>query len=137
MTTDIVIDTLDTLIDLLRANGAQVLPAQRLEAERIVRAAWGGDRVYIAKLGESGQRQISERDAAIARDFRRGAAVELLCRRYALSRRRVQQILALDRDAAPAAPGAAGEAACLTRCAEPADTAARRQGPARKARAAA
>lgn len=107
MPNDIVIDALDTLIDILRRGGASVMPEQRTEAERILRAAWGGDRVYIAKLGEDGQRQISARDAAIRREAARGAHVGLLARRHALSPRRVREILQMERTAMDSA------AACL------------------------
>lgn len=138
MPSDIVIDTLDTLIDLLRANGGTLLPAHRLEAERIVRAAWGGDRVYVLKSGEHGQRRMSERDHAIRRDFRRGAAVELLCRRYALSDRRIREIVAPERDESQEEPDAGAAPACLIRRREPADTAENKPAPpARRARRAA
>lgn len=102
MAADIIIDTLDTLIALLHANGGVYIPGHRSEAERIARAAWGGDRPYIAKVGESGQQQISQRDKAIRREFAHGAHISLLARRHQLSERRVRQILSLP------------ETACLT-----------------------
>jgi hypothetical protein len=107
MQNDIIIDTLDTLVALLQRNGGVYLPAHRSEAERIARAAWGGDRPYVAKVGESQQQAISERDRAIVREYRRGL-VPLLARRHGLSERRVRAILQMDRQEPPAA------APCLT-----------------------
>lgn len=128
MSNDIIIDTLDTLIALLRRNGCEVLPAHRSEAERIARAAWGGERPYVAKVGESQQHAISQRDRAILRDHQRGVHAPVLARRYSLSLRRVQEILALSRQAqAPAEPTARpsvapnGAADCLTGRAQPSE----------------
>ncbi len=95
MSNDIIIDTLDTLIALLQRNGGVLLPQHRTEAERIARAAWGGERPYVVKVGESEQRALSERDRAIVREHRRGAHVPLLARRHGLSERRVRAILQL------------------------------------------
>lgn len=113
MANDVILDTLDTLITLLQKNGGTYLPAHRGEAERIVRAAWGGERPYVGKTGEDGQRSISARDAAIRRDAQRGAHTGVLSRRYGLSLRRVQEILQPDRPA--------GAAVCLTGRAEGGD----------------
>lgn len=121
MTNDIIIDTLDTLIGVLVKAGAQVLPTHRSEAERIVRAAWAGERPYIAKLGESGQVEMSRRNQAIRRDHARGAHVQLLARRYGLSVRTVQVIVQPDR----AAP-------CLTGCADAVHPTADRQPGAKR-----
>jgi predicted ATPase len=117
MSNDIIIDTLDTLIELLQRSGGVLLPSHRGEAERIARAAWGGDRPYVAKVGESQQLAISQRDRSIMRDRQRGVHAPVLARRYGLSLRRVQEILAQSRQAsgpakppsapASAAPGAA------------------------------
>jgi len=97
MAQDVVIETLDTLIALLQKNGGVLLPAHRGEAERIVRAAWGGERSYIGKLGEDGQAQLSARDRAIRREFQRGASPQLLARRHGLSKRRVLEIVQSER----------------------------------------
>lgn len=113
MANDVILDTLDTLIALLQKNGGTYLPAHRGEAERIVRAAWGGERPYVGKTGEDGQRSISARDAAIRRDAQRGASTAILCRRYSLGLRRVQQILQIDQPD--------GASVCLTDCAAPGD----------------
>lgn len=109
---DIVIDTLKTLTALIERNGGVLLPTMHGEAERIVRAAWGGDRVYIAKLGEDGQRQLSARDRAIRTEFLRGDHVPLLARRHGISERRVRQIVATEREADAETP-------CLTDCRSP------------------
>lgn len=93
MNQDIILDTLDTLLALLQSNGGALLPAHRGEAERIVRAAWAGERPYIGKRGEIGQVQISERDRSIRRDHAHGAHVPFIARRYGLSERRVQEIV--------------------------------------------
>jgi hypothetical protein len=120
MQNDIIIDTLDTLVALLQRNGGVYLPAHRSEAERIARAAWGGDRPYVAKVGESQHQAISERDRAIVREYRRGAHLPLLARRHGLSLRRVQEIVAPTRPMTPqdapkaAEPAQAGAADCLT-----------------------
>lgn len=66
--------------------------AARIEAE--VRKDWGGDRPYIAKLGEVGRVMQSGRDEQIRHDSRKGAHPKLLARRYGISTRRIRQILA-------------------------------------------
>lgn len=122
MNNDIIIDTLDTLIALLQRNGGVYLPAQRAEAERIARAAWGGERPYVGKLGESGQRALSERDRAIMREHRRGVHVPVLARRHGITERRVKQILQILQEpqegaaesTAQASVQGAAETACLT-----------------------
>jgi Mor family transcriptional regulator len=92
---DIVLDTLQALTDILKAEGVLVRPAQLSAAEKIVKSTYGGDRIYIPHRGEIVQRAISERDEAIRRGFARGERVELLARRHGLTVRRVQQILQL------------------------------------------
>lgn len=136
MSNDIIIDTLDTLIALLQRDGGFFLPSHRGEAERIARAAWAGDKVYIAKMGEERYAQMSARDRAIRRDFARGASVSILSRRYQLSERRVRCIVQPDRaDPGPAEPtaqaivGAAPAATCLTDGRAPGDAATQRPAP--------
>lgn len=136
MAQDVIIETLDALIALLQTNGGVLLPAHRGEAERIARAAWGGERVYIGKLGETGQAQISERDRAIRRDFNRGNHVDFLVRRYGLSRRRIWAIVQPEREsAAPAEQtaqaivGGQTAAACLTGGSAPGDAPQQRPTP--------
>ena len=112
MANDIIIDTLDTLLRIVQSNGGVLLANHRTEAERIVRAAWAGERPYIARLGEVGQMEMSHRDRSIRRDFAHGAHVNLLARRYGLSERRIQCIVQGER-----------AAVCLNRGGEVADAA--------------
>jgi Mor family transcriptional regulator len=88
--------TFDIVADILQriAEHHAKLPAkvvQTVEAE--VRADWGGERHYIAKLGESGRAQLADRDRRICDDYRRGEHIELLSRRYGISTKRVRQIV--------------------------------------------
>lgn len=53
---------------------------------------WRGERPYIG-AGEEAARQRSERDRAIRRDHQAGESLELLVRRYRLSRVRIWQIV--------------------------------------------
>lgn len=108
---DIVLDTLKALTDILKAEGVPVLPAQLSAAERIVKAEYGGDRIYIPHRGELVQRAMSERDEAIRRGFARGERVELLARRHGLGTRRIQKILQLGEPVAAnrVTRGAAGQ----------------------------
>lgn len=66
--------------------------------EREVRRDWGGDRPYIAKVGETAAletaHRIAHRNAQILRDWRNGERTALLARRYGISPRRVRQIIA-------------------------------------------
>lgn len=70
----------------------------RIETE--IRRDWGGERCYIAKQGEHAKAIESARDECIRRDHRRGERVELLMRRYHLSRQRIYQIIGAGRSAA-------------------------------------
>lgn len=63
------------------------------EIESEVRRDWGGGKHYVARVGECGQAILSERDAAIRAQHRRGDHVKLLSRRWGLSERRIRQIL--------------------------------------------
>jgi len=74
----------------------------QIEAE--IRQEWGGERFYLPRTGES-DRLAAERDArnrAILRDWRNGERIELLSRRYGLTRKRIYEIINQSR-------------ACLTR----------------------
>jgi Mor family transcriptional regulator len=85
----------DIVADILQRLAA--FPALGAEAlatlDRQVRRDWGGERPYIAKVGESARAVMSARDAQIRAQFRRGDHVEVLSRRHGISARRVQQIL--------------------------------------------
>ena len=64
-----------------------------LELEHEIRRDWGGDRPYIAKVGEAGHLERSRREAAIRGEHQRGERVGYLARKWGLSARRVQQIV--------------------------------------------
>ena len=87
---DIIADIMRRVAVVVTGKNANALLAQ-IEAE--VRAEWGGDRPYIAKLGEDAVRERSTRNAAIVRDYQRGERVGLLARRYGISHARVSQIV--------------------------------------------
>lgn len=63
------------------------------EIEADVRHQWGGERLYVAKVGECGRVAQSQRDQAICAQARRGDHVKLLARRHRLSEKRIRQIL--------------------------------------------
>ena len=95
---------LDLVADILqRITQHAKLPIKVAQAvEREVRDDWGGERHYIAKVGESGKAQLAERDKRIRDEYRQGEHVELLARRHGISIKRVQQIVAWDaRNALP------------------------------------
>lgn len=58
-----------------------------------VRRDWGGERAYIAKIGDTAVLEITRRDIAIRRDYRNGERICFLARRWQLSRRRIYQII--------------------------------------------
>ena len=64
------------------------------EIEVEARNDWGGQRHYIAKVGDIGRQQLAQRDAAILEDHRRGEHEALLARRWGISVRRIRQIIA-------------------------------------------
>lgn len=74
---------------------AFLAPDALVRVEAQVRRDWGGERPYIAKLGEPSQRRQLERarDRQIRADYRRGEHVPLLARRYGISERRVYKII--------------------------------------------
>lgn len=88
-TDDVVEYTLRCVLAL--APGLSEAVARLAEAQ--VRGTFGGDRVYVARRQGEG---TSERNAAIRRDFARGERVELLVRRYGVSRTHVYRILGAD-----------------------------------------
>lgn len=86
----------DIVADILRRVAALTpgfTAALASQVDREVREMWGRDRCYIARRAGDG---TSARNDAIRRDFRNGERVELLCRRYGLTRQRIHQILAQD-----------------------------------------
>lgn len=86
----------DLLTDIIQRVGERAgkLPKSTLRTiEADVRRDWGGERHYIAKVGESGREQQTLRDQSIRHEHRRGDHDELIARRWGISLRRVQQIL--------------------------------------------
>ena len=72
---------------------AHVDDATLQQIQQQVRRDWGGDRPYIARLGECAQRMQAHRDILIRRQHRNGESSQLLSRRWGLSMRRIRQIL--------------------------------------------
>lgn len=68
-------------------------PDQRLAIEHELRGDWGGERAYIARLGECGARLQAQRDIRIRQQHRAGESVKFLARRWELSERRIRQIV--------------------------------------------
>lgn len=88
--TDIIQDIMERVAEQL---GERADPEALKRIEASIRQDWGGDRPYIARLGEDARAAISARNAAILRDVRKGEAVALIARRYHISRKRVYQII--------------------------------------------
>lgn len=86
VTDDVVAYTLGCLFALAPRTSQAIMKA----VDRQVRDTFGGDEVFIAK-GMAEQRK--QRDAQIKRDYLAGERIELLMRRYELSKRRLFQIV--------------------------------------------
>lgn len=86
---DIVADIIQRVIQ--RWHDAPTNDLLALEVE--VRRDWGGDRPYIAKVGEAGRVERSQREQAIRVEYERGERVGFLSRKWNLSIRRIQQIV--------------------------------------------
>ena len=67
--------------------------SQVLAIESDLRAQWGGERAYIARLGECGARMQAVRDIRIREQYRQGESVKLLARRWVLSDRHIRRIV--------------------------------------------
>lgn len=89
----------DIITDILQRVAEKLgkLPKATADAFTDIEAAarndWGGQRHYIAKIGETGRQQMARRDAAILADHRHGEREELLSRRWGISVRRIRQII--------------------------------------------
>jgi Mor family transcriptional regulator len=86
----------DIVADILgRVAATAALPPDVVERiDRDVRRDWGGERPYIARVGEVPARNIrSARDERVRADYMRGERVVLLARRYGISKRSIQRIL--------------------------------------------
>ena len=62
------------------------------KVEREARDKWGGDRIYIQRLGGT----LSHRNAVIRREFQAGERIPLLMRRHSLSASRLWHIIKND-----------------------------------------
>lgn len=81
------------IIQRVRARGVPLSEEVAAQVQFEVRGDWGGERHYIAKVGECGKLQLTARDRQIRADANRGERVALLARRYGLSKKRIWQIL--------------------------------------------
>lgn len=86
---------LDLVADILErvSQHAKLSAKAALAIEREVREDWGGERHYVAKLGESGRMQLAERDKRIRDEYRHGERIKFLAHRHGISVKRVQQIV--------------------------------------------
>lgn len=89
---DIVRDILDRVAAAL-GEGESFSEQVALQIEQQIRHDWGGDRPYIAKVGEHAQDEMSRRNAAILRDWQAGDRAPAIARKHGVSRARVWQIV--------------------------------------------
>lgn len=83
----------DDIIEDIFAAVIEMAPQFKAELQRIAKAKreeWGGDRIYIPRRAGEG---LSERNAAIRRDYQNGERIALLERRYQIKRSRLWQII--------------------------------------------
>lgn len=79
---------------LQRVAEITALPPDQIHAiEAELRADWGGERAYIARMGECVMRLQAQRDIRIRQQHRDGESVRLLARRWDLSERHVRRII--------------------------------------------
>jgi Mor family transcriptional regulator len=84
-------DILEDVFSRLLAMAPQFNAAVAKQMEADLRAAWGGQRVYVPNKRGQGR---SDRNDAIRRDFyRNGDHIHLLTRRYKLTRVQIWRIL--------------------------------------------
>lgn len=70
------------------------LPAEQLVGiEQDVRQDWGGERHYVARLGESAKQIRNKRDERIREQHHRGDHITLLARRWGISERHIRRIV--------------------------------------------
>jgi Mor family transcriptional regulator len=81
----------DIVAHILQLAQLPVEQAERIERE--IRAYWGGERPYIAKLGELGKRLMSARYESIRTESRRGESDQFLARRWGLTPRHIRRIV--------------------------------------------
>jgi Mor family transcriptional regulator len=88
-------DLVSDILERIAEKHAKLPAKVAKQIEEDIRRDWGGERHYIAKVGETGRAQLAERDALIRAQARRGDHVKLLARRWGISEKRVRQILAV------------------------------------------
>jgi Mor family transcriptional regulator len=87
-------DVVDYMLACFQAVSARTSAAALQAVERQVREVFGNTEVWIAKGQNKLLAQLrAERDEKIRRDYLSGERLELLERRYALSKRRLFQIV--------------------------------------------
>lgn len=84
---DVIVDVLRLVLELAPGFSAELAR----QVDRDVRARWGGDSAYIARRHGEGR---SARNAQILRDYQSGARTGALVRRYGLTPRQIQRIVA-------------------------------------------
>lgn len=105
MASDFLADASERLVATMRALGISAQVAGMVAAEwgSGVEADWGGERPYIGK-GARAQRAMSQRDAALLRDWAAGERTQALARRYGISTRRVRKIIEMSQPGGTALP---------------------------------
>jgi Mor family transcriptional regulator len=86
----------DFVADVVRiiASVAASVSTDHLRAiDAKIREEWGGDRPYIGRRHGDVR---NERNDQIRRDVRHGASINLVCRRYDVSRSTVYRVLGID-----------------------------------------
>lgn len=87
---DLVADILQRVAD----RETTLQPDDLREIEEDVRADWGGERHYVAKVGECGRMQLMRRDHEIREAAGKGVPEDYLSLRYGITVKRIRQILA-------------------------------------------
>lgn len=83
-------DFVGTLLDVLRMHVHGIDEEAMRQIEEQIRADYGGDRIYIARVGWYDR---GERDRAIRADHRAGRSLRWLAARYCLGKSTVQAIV--------------------------------------------
>ena len=91
---DLVADILKRVSDRECNLSEEVLREIEMEA----RADWGGERHYVAKVGEAGRLALDERNRRICEAHKNGVPNDYLALRHNLSEMRIWQIINEGRD---------------------------------------
>lgn len=87
---DLVADILQRVAD----RETTLQPEDLREIEEDVRADWGGERHYVAKIGECGRMDLLRRDRDIREAILMGVPEDYLSLRHGITVRRIRQICA-------------------------------------------